>query len=154
VHNEWDDKGRCVPCLQARYQRYQEKQRATKPQSWPCTQCGCPIVRAPRTNPRKAICNECAPDDRFRSFVRRYGVDKAMFEAMYFDQDGKCAIASCQREAACIDHDHATGRVRGLLCQGCNVTIGFMEWPGWVAGARAYLVDTLPADRQKEGARG
>ncbi|WP_221305103.1 endonuclease domain-containing protein [Streptomyces sp. Ag109_O5-1] len=79
--------------------------------------------------------------------MRRYGVDKQMFEAMYFDQDGKCAIENCRREAACIDHDHATGKVRGLLCQGCNVAIGFVEWQGWVAGARAYLVDTLPADR-------
>lgn len=66
-------------------------------------------------------------------------MDKQMFEAMYFEQDGKCAIPSCPREAVSVDHCHTTGRVRGLLCQGCNVAIGFLETPNWVAGAQEYL---------------
>lgn len=71
--------------------------------------------------------------------MKRYGVDKPMFEAMYFDQDGKCAIDSCDREAKCVDHCHATGRIRGLLCRGCNVAIGFVEDSAWMYGAAAYL---------------
>jgi hypothetical protein len=64
-----------------------------------------------------------------------------MFNAMYFEQDGKCAIESCQREAKNIDHDHSTGAVRGLLCQGCNVAIGFLEAGNWLTGALSYLAD-------------
>jgi hypothetical protein len=81
--------------------------------------------------------------------VQRYGVDKAMFEAMYFEQDGKCAMPVCEREAFSVDHDHDTGRPRGLLCQGCNVALGFVESEVWLADARAYLVDadtTLPPE--------
>jgi hypothetical protein len=85
------------------------------------------------------ICDVCAPDTRFRMLVQRYGVDKIMFEAMYFDQDGRCAIASCIREARSVDHDHQTGKVRGLLCQGCNIAVGFLENSVWMDGAREYL---------------
>lgn len=123
-------------------ERYEAKRRAAKAsETWPCTQCGCPISWTPgnKGGNRRRICLTCAPDDRFRALVRRYGVDKQMFEAMYFDQDGQCAIPSCTREAKSVDHDHATGRVRGLLCQGCNVAVGFLESPDWVQDATRYL---------------
>ena len=73
--------------------------------------------------------------------IRRYGVDKQMFEAMYFEQDGKCAIASCTREAKSVDHDHRTRKVRGLVCQGCNVALGFVESARWLTDALQYLAD-------------
>lgn len=62
-----------------------------------------------------------------------------MYAAMYFEQDGACAVGPCVREAKVVDHCHATGRVRGLMCQGCNVALGFLEAPGWLASAKAYL---------------
>ncbi|MBO0835623.1 MAG: hypothetical protein J2P28_08905 [Actinobacteria bacterium] len=71
--------------------------------------------------------------------VRRYGVDQQMWDAMYFEQDGQCAIAPCTREAACVDHDHVTGEIRQLLCQGCNVAIGFIEQRDWLPAALDYL---------------
>lgn len=66
-----------------------------------------------------------------------------MFEAMYFEQDGKCAIPVCRREAKVVDHDHVTGIVRGLLCQGCNVALGFLEDVLWTTGAHEYLEGAL-----------
>lgn len=46
-------------------------------------------------------------------------------------QDGKCAIC-CRDESElakklAVDHDHATGRVRGLLCDDCNLAIGRLQ---------------------------
>jgi hypothetical protein len=62
-----------------------------------------------------------------------------MWEAMYFEQDGKCAIATCTREAKSIDHNHITGKVRALVCQGCNVALGFVESASWLTAAIDYL---------------
>lgn len=121
--------------------KYAAKKRAeTARKTWPCTQCGDPIKWDTKGGGnRRKICLTCAPNDRFRALVRRYGVNKVMFDAMYSEQDGKCAIPSCTREARSVDHDHETGKVRGLLCQGCNVAIGFLESERWTKEATTYL---------------
>lgn len=51
----------------------------------------------------------------------KYGIDLETFVAMEEQQEGRCAI--CERipdETLCLDHDHDTGEVRGLLCRKCN----------------------------------
>lgn len=69
--------------------------------------------------------------DRHRANERRrnYGVTADQVEAMRAEQGGCCAI--CQRalteanRETHVDHDHKTGRVRGLLCRRCNSGLGF-----------------------------
>lgn len=66
-------------------------------------------------------------------FRSRYGITVEEFDQMVDIQGGKCAC--CQREpqgkgAAAVlnvDHDHVTGRVRGLLCNPCNQAMGLMK---------------------------
>ncbi len=58
---------------------------------------------------------------------------------MLAEQDGLCAIC---REAPAdqVDHDHATKRVRGLLCFNCNGALGqFRDRPELMLRAVAYL---------------
>ena len=47
---------------------------------------------------------------------------------IYNAQEGKCAICgksqSILKSALCIDHDHITGKFRGLLCTKCNIAVG------------------------------
>jgi hypothetical protein len=57
---------------------------------------------------------------------------------MYFEQDGQCLICK-EREAVCIDHDHDTGRARGLLCRGCNALVGHVEVEGRLERTLSYL---------------
>ena len=48
---------------------------------------------------------------------------------MVMTQDGRCAI--CERlpedEVLRVDHDHSTGKIRGLLCRHCNLALGNMK---------------------------
>jgi hypothetical protein len=64
-----------------------------------------------------------------------------MWDAMYFEQDGKCLICK-EREAVAIDHCHTTGKVRGLLCLGCNTFLGHIESEGRLAAALEYLEES------------
>lgn len=64
---------------------------------------------------------------RERLLRRKYGVGLADYAAMLVAQDGCCAI--CDKEEPPdkmldVDHDHATGVVRGLLCTNCNRMVG------------------------------
>jgi hypothetical protein len=52
------------------------------------------------------------------------------FNSMFEKQNGLCAICgkppdmSVKRPTFCVDHDHETGKIRGLLCNRCNVGLG------------------------------
>src|SRR4051812_6310943 len=60
---------------------------------------------------------------------RRHGMTVEEFHTLHDRQEGACAI--CSRAFAStrechVDHNHQTGRVRGLLCHGCNTGIGLL----------------------------
>ena len=66
--------------------------------------------------------------------LARYGLSEADYEHMFTEQGGVCAICgkpetttssrSRRVKMLSIDHDHATGKIRALLCNNCNRGIG------------------------------
>jgi hypothetical protein len=66
---------------------------------------------------------------RERSLQRKYGISLDKFKSILDAQGGKCAICfslNWHGRQPCIDHDHKSGKVRGILCHKCNLTIGMM----------------------------
>jgi hypothetical protein len=70
-----------------------------------------------------------ARDREIRRKWRKYGISQAIWQRILHEQGGCCAICGVSFETACpnIDHDHATGRVRGVLCRHCNTGIGHLR---------------------------
>jgi len=78
--------------------------------------------------------------------ARQLGVTADMYAAMLAEQGGGCAV--CGRPPRTrrlhVDHDHATGRVRGLLCYRCNRALPAYVTVEWLERALAYLRRAAP----------
>lgn len=103
--------------------------------------------RKNQTDGRRGRCKPCVAADeralhaerpelrRNRRLKHRYGITSADYQVLLERQGGTCA--TCQRREGdvqwgvlCVDHDHATGKVRGLLCNSCNTAAGYIEAAG------------------------
>lgn len=79
---------------------------------------------------------------RRRFLLARYGLTEAEYEAMLTAQGGGCAMCGqpCQTgRRLAVDHCHASGRVRGLLCVKCNQDLGVYE--AVQSAAAQYLLE-------------
>ena len=126
---------RCVKCeQQLSRDKFYVRKETGRPASW-CKRC---IYKANRE--RRLADGGRAQGVSLRRF--RYGLEPADIEAMAQEQGHRCAI--CRRERGSrdlhIDHDHATGRVRGLLCPSCNMGLGqFRDSDEMLMAAITYL---------------
>ena len=60
-----------------------------------------------------------------KAMLKKYGLTVEDYRALQVKQDGACAICGAKLGSAlCVDHCHACGMVRGLLCLSCNTGLG------------------------------
>jgi hypothetical protein len=93
-------------------------------------------IRIPKTK------EEIAYRAKERMLKYRYGLTMEQYNSMY---TGKCEI--CEKpydlggyNGLCVDHDHHTGDVRGLLCSSCNTFLGKYENnPHIIDNMKSYL---------------
>jgi hypothetical protein len=84
---------------------------------------------------------------RRRRLMQRYGLTFEEVQELFRKQQGRCAI--CGTDAwtpgsPYLDHNHADGQVRGLLCPKCNQGLGFFDDdPEALRRAAAYVAGTL-----------
>lgn len=98
---------------------------------------------------RRKRLREGKPEPGFRHYhlVRRYGITAAEYDAMVERQAGRRPICTQELdERSHVDHDHKTGRVRGVLCFNCNAGLGkYADSPEILVRAAGYLLRCLPA---------
>jgi hypothetical protein len=68
---------------------------------------------------------------RDRNHLWNYGVSIAEKDRLFVAQGSVCAICGTDDPGAVkgwhTDHDHSTHKIRGVLCHGCNIKLGFFE---------------------------
>ena len=87
----------------------------------------------------------------------RYGITLEEYEAMLLAQNSRCAICGTDEcdsgKNFAVDHNHKTGKVRALLCDVCNTTLGKLnEDPAVMRAMADYIemhnaADSMLADR-------
>jgi hypothetical protein len=89
-----------------------------------CVQCE---TNDKRTDTGRALCSRC------NNLKRYYNITFDDYKVLLEKQDYKCAICktadmkSRRTEWFAVDHDHNSGKVRGLLCNNCNRGIGLLQ---------------------------
>lgn len=82
---------------------------------------------------------------RRAELLRLYGITLEQYAEIFAEQGEVCAICKSEcgtKKSLSVDHDHLTGRVRGLLCNGCNTSLGhFKDSPLLLQRAIEYLQD-------------
>lgn len=81
----------------------------------------------------------------WKNRVQRYGLKVDDLDRMFNQQRGRCAICPTIFSDGNyrVDHDHSSGKVRGLLCAACNTAIGLLkDNPLVLQSAKDYLIDT------------
>jgi hypothetical protein len=62
---------------------------------------------------------------RHAAMLRRYRLSAEQFEVMRAAHGGRCACCGAtDARRLVVDHDHVTGAVRGMVCDGCNTALG------------------------------
>ena len=82
---------------------------------------------------------------RAENLKSTFGISLEFYNQMLVAQDGACAICGSRHwggrwNSPCVDHDHVTGKIRGLLCLQCNRGLGnFKDRIDILARAIAYV---------------
>lgn len=138
----------CTKCGELRPERafpmnHARGRRVTRCQT--CSNAATKAWRARTPNYERDRYQAQKTETRERHLIRKYKVTLDDYAAMLRHQRGRCAIcggpeAEQFKGVFHVDHCHASGAVRGLLCRGCNHALGhFKDDPELFRRAVAYL---------------
>lgn len=115
---------------------------------------GCRCSECRRANALKTRTYRTQERTRRSNLKQSYGITLEQYEAMFAAQGGVCGACG-QVETGrnahgvvslAVDHDHDTGRIRGLLCMKCNRALGLIgDSIEAVENLRRYLTNTQEA---------
>lgn len=92
-----------------------------------------------RNNPEKFVVSA-----RKAYLKSQYNLTLAQYDKMLDGQNGVCAICGGINDRGyrlAVDHNHETGKIRGLLCSKCNLGLPILEDKDWRFLAEKYLYD-------------
>ena len=106
-------------------------------------------------NARRRQRRAADPDHRDKCRAQSHGLSLQDYRAMRERQKNVCGICKTPGKPLCVDHCHATGKVRGLLCRDCNLGLGnYKDNPVFTRAATAYLEAARGDDGNQRSAAG
>lgn len=126
--------------------------KAGKPGETRCWCKSCSVVAGTESNRKRRNKDPEGHLKQIRNLKLQYdyGITLEDRNRMFIAQGGACAVCKERlleqgRKGLHVDHDHKTGKVRGLLCPNCNYAIGHMRDSSVIARAVAEYLDKSSA---------
>ena len=137
---------RCKACCSIHFKSY----RAANIDKFRAYKRGTYNANKERYKEARRLHKETSPEREFirkrKSYLKtKFGITPDGYEAMLIGQNGKCAICATTEPGRAspyfhIDHCHDTGKIRALLCNGCNLGLGhFKDNIDRLSAAISYL---------------
>lgn len=83
--------------------------------------------------------------DADKHIKKKYGLTRTAYDKILMTQGGGCAICGNLKNRMCVDHEHESGLVRGVLCVPCNTALGALkDNPVFAYQASGYLNKFTP----------
>ena len=102
-------KNKCKKCTKLYFQQYKESNHDAIKEKW-----------------RNASKKYHTTEKRRNKTLRQYGLTEQLYNEMFDKQNGTCLL--CPSTATLVvDHCHKTGKIRGLLCNNCNLGLGMFK---------------------------
>jgi hypothetical protein len=105
---------------------YREKSRMVS-RKWYYENKDNPEFKQKQREKSESYREKAKPQIRWGNLRARYGLTVEQYNEMLQSQNGVCAICggiNPEGRNLCVDHNHITGKFRGLLCTTCNVALG------------------------------
>ena len=106
----------------------------------------CRLISNRIVSKKRWLCAEYRAKHKAGDLRRKYNITQDNYDIMFKEQGGGCKICSKTPEengrTLPVDHCHTTGKVRGLLCDLCNRSLGFFKDDiGLMLSAAFYLME-------------
>jgi len=112
--------------------KIRKKAVASRKGSWYCTACDNETQKARYANNQATI--------REKRNAARYGLTVEQYRELIKKTNGKCSVCGDKHSGMHVDHEHRSGKVRGLLCKHCNLAIGHAkDSPARLRALASYL---------------
>lgn len=121
--------------------------RSTKGQD--CEECGRRRAILKRERRKRIPSEQRSAIHRRDNLQRKFGITPEEYDEIFDAQNGKCLIcgremkrATRYKDAGVVDHDHVTGKIRGILHNNCNRALGLLgDDLNTILGAFIYLAN-------------
>lgn len=94
------------------------------------------------SNYAQLFCRDCVSTVKGWHFLDKYGLLEKDYNNLMENQNNCCACCGeefTKKTKICVDHCHKQGHVRGLICNSCNIGLGFIENDKRLAQAFRYI---------------
>lgn len=82
----------------------------------------------PKKHQGKYWCKDCISEYNHKYQIGKLGITRKQYKELFDNQNGRCSVCrKTSKRRLVVDHDHKTGKIRGLLCTKCNMSLGLLD---------------------------